>query len=78
MAISGTIIKVQSARRENIKSELENFSGVSWQRDTPEGDMILLIEAENLQALHKICLRLEKIDGVLGVYPSYVTTADEQ
>ncbi len=78
MAISGTIIKVQSARRENIKHELENFSGVSWQRDTPEGDMILLIEAENLQALHKICLRLEKIDGVLGVYPSYVTTADEQ
>jgi len=78
VAISGTIIKIKSARRENIKCELENFSGVSWQRDTPEGDMILLIEAENLQALHKICLKLEKIDGVLGVYPSYVTTADEQ
>lgn len=78
MAISGTIIKIKSARRENIKRELEKFSGVSWQQDTPEGDMILLIETENLQALHKICLRLEKIDGVLGVYPSYVTTADEQ
>lgn len=78
MAISGTIIKIKSARRENIKRELENFSGVSWQQDTPEGDMILLIEAENLQALHKICLKLEKLDGVLGVYPSYVTTADEQ
>ena len=78
MAISGTIIKIKSARRENIKCELEKFSGVSWQQDTPEGDMILLIEAENLQALHKICLKLEKLDGVLGVYPSYVTTADEQ
>lgn len=78
MAISGTIIKIKSARRENIKRELEKFSGVSWQQDTPEGDMILLIETENLQALHKICLRLEKIDGVLGVYPSYVTTADDQ
>ncbi|MBQ6297265.1 MAG: chaperone NapD [Selenomonadaceae bacterium] len=78
MAISGTIIKIKSARRENIKHELENFLGVSWQQDTPEGDMILLIEAENIQALHKICQKLEKIDGVLGVYPSYVTTADEQ
>ena len=78
MAISGTIIKIKPAQCENIKRELENFSGVSWQQDTPEGDMILLIEAENLQALHKICLKLEKIDGVLGVYPSYVTTADEQ
>lgn len=78
MAISGTIIKIQSEQRENIRRNLEKFSGVSWQQDTPEGDMILLIEAENLQALHKICLSLEKINGVLGVYPSYVTTADEQ
>ena len=78
MAISGTIIKIQSEQRENIRRNLEKFSGVSWQQDTPEGDMILLIEAENLQALHKICLKLEKLDGVLGVYPSYVTTADEQ
>ncbi len=78
MAISGTIIKIQREQRENIRRNLEKFSGVSWQQDTPEGDMILLIEAENLQALHKICLSLEKINGVLGVYPSYVTTADEQ
>ena len=78
MAISGTIIKIQSEQRDNIRRNLEKFSGVSWQQDTPEGDMILLIEAENLQALHKICLSLEKINGVLGVYPSYVTTADEQ
>lgn len=78
MAISGTIIKIQREQRENIRRNLEKFSGVSWQQDTPEGDMILLIEAQNLQALHKTCQSLEKLDGVLGVYPSYVTTADEQ
>ncbi|MBQ4404576.1 MAG: chaperone NapD [Selenomonadaceae bacterium] len=78
MAIAGAIMKTESARREEVKRELENFSGVSWQQDTPEGDMILLIETDNLQALHKICQKLEKLDGALGVYPSYVTTADEQ
>ena len=78
MAIAGAIMKTESARREEVKRELENFSGVSWQQDTPEGDMILLIEADSLQALHKICQKLEKLDGALGVYPSYVTTADEQ
>lgn len=77
MAISGVIMKSQFKRRENLKRELKNFSGVDWQKDTPEGDMILLIEADNIESLHKTCQRLEKLDGVLGVYPAYVTTADE-
>ncbi|MBE8949671.1 MAG: chaperone NapD [Quinella sp. 3Q1] len=78
MAIAGVLMKAESARHEDLKRELEKFSGVSWQQDTPEGDMILLVEAANLKALHKICQKLEKLDGALGVYPSYVTTADEQ
>ena len=78
MAISGVIMKTKSARREEVLSELEKFSGVSFEQDTPAGEMILLIEAENLDALHKTCQRLEKLDGVLGIYPSYVTTEDEQ
>ena len=78
MAISGVIMKIQSARREEILAELEKFSGVSFQQETPDGELILLTEAENLGALHKTCQRLEKLDGVLGIYPSYVTTADEQ
>ena len=78
MAISGLIMKIKSARREEILSELEKISGVSFEQDTPEGDFILLVEEKNLGALHKICQKLEKLDGVLGVYPAYVTTADEQ
>lgn len=78
MAISGTILKIKSARREEILHELEKFSGVSFEQDTPDGDLILLVEEKNLQALHKTCQKLEKLDGVLGVYPAYVTTADEE
>ena len=78
MAISGAIMKIKSARREEILGELEKISGVSFEQETPDGELILLIEEKNLAALHKVCLRLEKLDGVLGVYPSYVTTADEE
>ena len=78
MAISSTIMKIKSARREDILDELEKISGVSFEQETTDGDLILLIEEKNIETLHKVCLRLEKLDGVLGVYPSYVTTADEE
>ena len=78
MAIMGAVMKIKSARREEIKHKLEKFSGVSLESESPEGEMVLLIEAENLGALHKTSQKLEKLDGVLGIYPAYVTTADEE
>ena len=78
MAISGAIMKIKSARREEILGELEKVSGVSFEQETNDGELILVIEAKNIETLHKVCVRLEKLDGVLGVYPSYVTTADEE
>jgi nitrate reductase NapD len=35
------------------------------------------VEAENIGALHKLSQEIEKTEGVLGLYPSYVTTEDE-
>lgn len=78
MAISGVIMKIQTARREKIISELEKILGVSFEQETPAGELILLIESGNLDALQETCQRLEKLEGVLGIYPAYVTTADEQ
>ncbi len=78
MAIMGAVMKTKSARREEIKRELKNFSGVSLESESPTGELILLIESENLGALHKTSQKLEKINGVLGIYPAYVTTEDEK
>ncbi len=75
MAIAGATAKIRS---EEAISELEKISGVSLKGKSPTGELILLIEAENLDALHKKCRQMEKTDGVLGIYPSYVTTADEE
>lgn len=69
-------MKFDKDRREELRNKLENISGVSWQQDSPDGDFILLIEAADLEALHKLCTELERLDGVRGLYPSYVTTDD--
>ena len=76
MAILGAVMKLDRERREELFNKLEKISGVSWQQDSPDGDFILLIEAANIEALHKLCTRLELLDGVRGLYPSYVTTDD--
>lgn len=76
MAISGAVMKLDRERREELHSKLENISGVSWQQDSPDGDFILLIEAADIDALHNLCTRLERLDGVRGLYPSYITTDD--
>ena len=76
MAILGAVMKLDKGRREELHSKLEKISGVSWQQDSPDGDFILLIEAADIDALHKVCTELERLDGVRGLYPSYVTTDD--
>ena len=76
MAIVGAVMKLDRERREELLSKLEKISGVSWQQDSPDGDFILLIEAVDIGALHELCTRLERLDGVRGLYPSYVTTDD--
>ena len=76
MAISGAVMKIDKERRDELLDKLAKIPGVSWQQDSPDGDFVLLIEAANIDALHKLCTKLEKIDGVRGLYPSYVSSDD--
>ena len=69
-------MKINKERRDELLSKLVKIPGVSWQQDSPDGDFILLIEAADIDALHKLCMKLEQLDSVRGLYPSYVTTED--
>ncbi len=77
MAISSAIVKTKSESNETVLKRLNEISSVSIETITPQGDIIIIIEADNLDNLHKTCVEVEKLDGVLGVYPCYVTTEDE-
>ena len=76
MAILGAVMKVDIKRREELQNKLAKISGVSCQPDSSDENFVLLIEADNIDALHNLCIKLEQIDGVQGLYPSYITTAD--
>ena len=78
MAISGVVVKIKSEAAENVQRELGKMTGVDIETTSPQGDLIVVVEADNIDNLHKICMKIEKLNGVLGVYPSYVTTADEE
>ena len=78
MAISSLILKSKPADRPHIIEKLKEYPQLSLEGESPAGELILLVEADNLSALHKMCLSLEEIPGVLGIYPSYVTTDDEE
>ena len=77
MAISSAIVKLKSGTLDNIQRELKEMSGVDIETITPQGELIIVVEAKNLKTLHKVCTSIEKLDGVLGLYPCYVTTEDE-
>ena len=77
MAIGSMIMKIKPEAEENLRVSLEKIPGVSVEEKSPQGDLILLVEADNLGDLHKLSQEIEKVEGVLGLYPSYVTTEDE-
>ena len=77
MAIGSMIMKIKPEAEDSLRVSLERMPGVSVEEKSPQGDLILLAEAENLGALHKLSQEIEKVEGVLGLYPSYVTTEDE-
>lgn len=77
MALSSAILQMKTGYSEKVASALKDFPSVTLEETTPKGEFILVIEAKSLDVLHDTCLEIEKLEGVLGIYPSYVTTEDE-
>lgn len=78
MAISSVIIQTTLANVEKVKTELADFPEASIETVSPKGEIVVILETDSLDALHAVCLKMEQLSGVTGVYPSYVTTADEE
>jgi len=77
MAIAGVVLKYQAGQEQAVREGLQGFAQTSIEAKAPSGDLVLSVEAENIDKLHESCSAMAKIPGVLGVYPSYVTTEDE-
>lgn len=78
MALGSMILKMKPEAETSLLTYLEGVPGVSVEEKTPQGELILMVEAGNITALHKISQEIESAEGVLGLYPSYITTEDEE
>ena len=78
MAIAGVIVKMKTESSDKIRNKLDEIKGVNLVMANSQDEFILTVEADNIDNLHKACVKIEKLNGVLGVYPSYVTTEDEE
>lgn len=77
MAISSAIVKFQPDHLEQITQSLTAFPSVSIEAKAPNGDLIIVIEEENLKDMESTCVKISKLPGILSLNPSYITTADE-
>ncbi|WP_110954903.1 chaperone NapD [Anaerosinus massiliensis] len=78
MAIASIIVQPIAQDIENITSQLAQFQEIEIHSVSPKGEIILLLEADNLNVMHTVCTKIEQLKGVAGVFPSYITTADEE
>ncbi len=79
MAIVGAFARVDTDTTALCRAELEQLAGVST-FDINDADKVgVLIEADSLNEAHDtITKTIRSTPGVLGVWPVYVNTEDEQ
>ena len=77
MAMGSVLLKMKDGAEENLRMSLTKIPGVSVESKAPSGELIVLVESADINELHKQCMEIERMEGVLGVYPSYITTEDE-
>lgn len=77
MAISGIIVKVQLDLLDEVKAVLDSMDNISVEAVSPNKEIVAVMESKSLDDMKNECFALEKISGVIGVYPSFVTTEDE-
>ncbi len=78
MAISGMIIQPKPDSVNAVAHALSGINGVTVHSVTPKQEIIVVVEAASLQQVNEVARSLEVIPGVLGVFPTYITTADEK
>ena len=78
MALGSMLLQLKPEAEASLRDCLAGLPGVSVEERTPGGELVLVVEAEDLTALHRRSREIEKLPGVLGLYPSYVTTEDEK
>lgn len=79
MAVVGAYARIDRSEEALVPARLEALEGVSTFNLDEPGKLGVLIEAESLDAAHALLLQsIEKLEGVLGVFPVYAHAEPEE
>lgn len=78
MAISSMIVQPMTGSVGTVLKAFAVIDGVTVHSVTPKQEIIIIVEATSLQQVNEIARTLEVIPGILGVFPTYITTADKR
>lgn len=78
MAISSMIVQPMTGSVGAVLKAFADIDGVTVHSVTPKQEIIIIVEATSLQQVNEIAHTLEVIPGILGIFPTYITTADER
>ncbi|MCP4593750.1 MAG: chaperone NapD [bacterium] len=72
MAVVGAFARIDLADPQAVRDRLAEIAGITlFDLDDP-GKVGLVIEADDLDRAHaKLCAEIERVSGVLGVWPVY-------
>ncbi len=78
MAIAGVVIVTQREKTMRVLEKLNTTANVTTYGVHNDIQIVAVLESDSSKGLEKLSVELqEKIDGILGLYPAYVTTEDE-
>jgi len=78
MPISGVVILIEPSKSQEIFNALKKTEGVTTYGLHKECYVVAVFEAETTKEIESISEQVGKeIDGVLGVYPTYLHFEDE-
>lgn len=74
MAIASVIVQTILGCTERAAAEITKIPGVTIHAATPKQELVLLIEAADLDAISEAAKKVEQLPNVLGVYPAYINS----
>ncbi len=78
MAIAGVVIATQPQKAMHVMEQLNKTPQVTTYGVYNDSQIVAVFESDTANGLKELSKEIqENIDGILGIYPSYVTFEDE-
>lgn len=77
MPVAGIVVLTVKEKADRVLTGMQQIENVTTYGVHKENHIVAVLEGDNSRELETLSNRIEEIDGVLGVFPAYVSFEDE-